>query len=132
MIAILLASTGIMSRGLQMPARTGTDPHIAIRGRDGEAANASELGAVADSLAVRVEVKKATPPARSPDARIPVAGKEKSFGGHDLQRLELGLGGRGRLGALQGRRGLFTQITTLLQGVTGLCARAIEPLVGLV
>ena len=119
-IAVLLASAGIMSRSLKMPARTQTDPHIAIRGRDGKAANASELGTVPDSLAVRVEVKEAAPPARSPDARIPVAGKEKSFGGDDLQRLELGLGGRGRLGKLLGRRGLFTQFTSLLQRVTDL------------
>jgi hypothetical protein len=109
-----------MSRGLKMSARTETDPHIAIRGRDGEAANASELGAVPDSLAVRVEVKETAPPARAPDARITVTGKEEPFGGHDLQRLELGLGGRGRLGQLQGRRGLFTQFRPLLQGVTGL------------
>jgi hypothetical protein len=103
-----------------MAAWTHADPHIAIRRRDGEAANAAEVSAVADSSAVRVDIDEAASPARSLDARIAIAGKEKSLRGDDLQRLGLGLRGRGRLAGLGGTRGLFTQFSQLPQRVTDL------------
>jgi hypothetical protein len=119
-IAVLLASTRVVSGGLNMAAWTDANPHVAVRGRDGEAANAGELSAVADSSAVRMVIEEAASPARTADARIAIAGKEESLRGDDLQRLGLGLRGCRRLAGLGGTRGLFTQFSKLLQRVTDL------------
>ena len=43
MIAILLASTGVVSGRLKVAARAGADPHVPVRRRNGEAANAGQM-----------------------------------------------------------------------------------------
>jgi len=58
MIAVLLASARVAGRGLNVTVGNRTDPDVAIRRRNRQSFDASELALVFDGLAVRIEIRK--------------------------------------------------------------------------
>jgi hypothetical protein len=99
-----------------MTARADANPYVPVRGRDGEAANAGQQRAFADSLTVGVEVVEAAPIALTRDAGVSIGRKEESFGCNGFEGQRLGLRGGERL---FGFGGLFEQLSAFLQGVRG-------------
>ena len=98
MIAVLLASPGVVSGRLEVAARAAADPHIPIRRRNSEAANAGEMDSLSYSLAVGIEIDEAAAAALASNTRVPVGGKEKSLGRYRLEGLRLRLGRLGGVG----------------------------------
>ena len=97
-IPVLLASAGVVSGRLKVAARADANPHVLIGGRNSEAANAGEMDSFPDSLAVGIEIEEAAATALASNTGIPVGGKEKSFGGHRLEGVDLALGRLGGVG----------------------------------
>jgi hypothetical protein len=72
MVAVLLAAARVARRDLQMSFRDRTDPHVAPRGRNHQRAKATNVRALADDAAVRIDVREAPAGSAPADARLRV------------------------------------------------------------
>ena len=117
-IAILLAPARVAPRGLQVPARIGTDPDAGPRRRDDQRGDPREVRPRADGASVRVRVSEAPAATVTADARLGVGRVSETSGLRRADRIEhrrrhCGCSGRGHAKAAR-------------RAVLG-CARVFDP-----
>jgi hypothetical protein len=92
-IAILLALARIAPGGLQMPARIGADPYIDIGRRNRQGADALQLFAIPDVLAIGVAIAETLALAQPANARLRVADIGQADGAHFAAQEAIGIDG---------------------------------------
>ena len=95
MVAVLLASTCIARRDLEMSFRDRADPDVAPRGRDHQRAKSLDVLTLANDATVRIDVREASADATPADAgqRVRHVPKPRGFrGGDEFSRRSLAHG----------------------------------------